>query len=80
MYTHFLCHGSSWLIFIDLTYLIDLLAEYEGRRRELIVAATFYIVGAVIQTAAPSFIILVVGRLVYGLGIGMVGIIKTGVI
>ncbi|KAH7281223.1 hypothetical protein KP509_36G036200 [Ceratopteris richardii] len=46
-------------------------ADYLGRRRELVVAASFYFLGALIQAVAPIFGVLVLGRLVYGLGIGM---------
>lgn len=46
-------------------------AEYLGRRRELMTASVFYILGGALQAAAPDFAVLVIGRLVYGLGIGM---------
>lgn len=42
-----------------------------GRRRELISASLFYIAGALVTALAPNFPVLLVGRLVYGLGIGM---------
>ncbi|MCO5608731.1 hypothetical protein L7F22_062946 [Adiantum nelumboides] len=46
-------------------------ADLLGRRRELIAAALFYILGSSLMTFAPSFAILVIGRLVYGFGVGM---------
>ncbi|MCO5611863.1 hypothetical protein L7F22_066122 [Adiantum nelumboides] len=47
------------------------LADCLGRRRELITAAAFYMLGAGLQAGASSFVFLLCGRLVYGLGIGM---------
>lgn len=44
----------------------------EGRRRELISAALFYLVGAIVTAVAPNLAILVIGRFVYGIGIGLV--------
>ncbi|MCO5577934.1 hypothetical protein L7F22_031770 [Adiantum nelumboides] len=46
-------------------------ADFLGRRRELITAAAFYMLGAGLQAGASSFVFLLCGRLVYGLGIGM---------
>ncbi|CAN6486498.1 unnamed protein product [Victoria cruziana] len=46
-------------------------ADFLGRRRELIVSSTFYIIGALITALAPDFAILVIGRLIYGVGIGL---------
>ncbi|XP_031502190.1 D-xylose-proton symporter-like 2 [Nymphaea colorata] len=46
-------------------------ADFLGRRRELIVSSTLYIIGALITALAPDFAILVIGRLVYGVGIGL---------
>lgn len=46
-------------------------ADFLGRRRELMAAAAFYIIGALIQALAVNFALLVVGRLVFGLGIGL---------
>ncbi|XP_028764625.1 D-xylose-proton symporter-like 2 [Neltuma alba] len=46
-------------------------ADFLGRRRELIVAALLYFVGALIEAFAPDFAVLVIGRFVYGLGIGL---------
>ncbi|KAK3042773.1 hypothetical protein RJ639_001046 [Escallonia herrerae] len=47
------------------------IADYLGRRRELIVAATLYLVGALMTALAPDFAVMVVGRAVYGIGIGL---------
>lgn len=43
-----------------------------GRRRELMLAALFYLVGTLITTFTPHFVILVIGRFIYGIGIGLV--------
>ncbi|KAI5427578.1 hypothetical protein KIW84_032833 [Lathyrus oleraceus] len=48
------------------------IADFLGRRRELIVAALLYLVGALITALAPTFLVLVAGRLVFGIGIGLV--------
>ncbi|KAK3004964.1 hypothetical protein RJ639_018406 [Escallonia herrerae] len=47
------------------------IADYLGRRRELIVAAILYLVGAPMTALAPDFAFMVVGRFVYGIGIGL---------
>lgn len=36
------------------------------------VSAASYIIGAVVTTLAPSFAIMVIGRFIYGIGIGLV--------
>lgn len=46
-------------------------ADFLGRRRELMVSAASYIIGALITTLAPNFAIMVVGRIIYGIGIGL---------
>lgn len=46
-------------------------ADILGRRRELILAAFLYLAGALVTSVAPDFIILVTGRFVYGIGIGL---------
>nr|XP_043630349.1 D-xylose-proton symporter-like 2 [Erigeron canadensis] len=46
-------------------------ADFLGRRRELMVSAASYIIGALITTLAPSFAIMVIGRFIYGIGIGL---------
>ncbi|CAN6442792.1 unnamed protein product [Victoria cruziana] len=43
----------------------------KGRKRELITAAALYIAGAIITGFAPDLAILVTGRALYGIGIGM---------
>lgn len=47
-------------------------ADFLGRRRELMTAVGFYFVGALVTTLAPDFAILVIGRFVFGVGIGLV--------
>lgn len=44
----------------------------EGRRGELIAAAALYILGGAITGYAPNLAVLVTGRLLYGVGIGLV--------
>jgi sugar porter (SP) family MFS transporter len=47
------------------------IADFLGRRRELLVAALMYLVGALITAFAPNYPVLVIGRLVFGIGIGL---------
>lgn len=44
----------------------------EGRRRELLLSAVLYFVGALLTALAPNFPVMVIGRFVYGTGIGLV--------
>ncbi|KAK9994020.1 hypothetical protein SO802_023723 [Lithocarpus litseifolius] len=46
-------------------------ADFLGRRRELLAAALLYLVGALITALAPDFPIMVIGRFVFGIGIGL---------
>lgn len=46
-------------------------ADFLGRRRELMMSSIVYLVGALITALAPDFVIMVIGRLVYGIGIGL---------
>ncbi|XP_028088728.1 D-xylose-proton symporter-like 2 isoform X3 [Camellia sinensis] len=46
-------------------------ADFLGRRRELMVAAVLYLVGALVTALTPNFVIMVIGRLVFGIGIGL---------
>ncbi|XP_024021020.1 D-xylose-proton symporter-like 2 [Morus notabilis] len=46
-------------------------SDFLGRRRELISAALFYLFGAIITTVASNLAIMVIGRFVYGIGIGL---------
>lgn len=46
------------------------IADFLGRRRELIIAAILYAVGGLTTAYAPGLGVLLVGRLLYGLGIG----------
>jgi len=48
-------------------------AKTLGRKRQLIAAALLYIVGGVVTAYAPELGVLLAGRLLYGLGIGLVG-------
>ncbi|KAL3518151.1 hypothetical protein ACH5RR_020740 [Cinchona calisaya] len=47
------------------------LADFLGRRRELIIASIFYALGGALTASAPGLGFLLLARLVYGLGIGM---------
>lgn len=47
---------------------------YEGRRRELILAALLYLVGALVTAIAPNLPLMVIGRFVFGIGIGLVNL------
>ncbi|XP_010454633.1 PREDICTED: D-xylose-proton symporter-like 3, chloroplastic [Camelina sativa] len=46
-------------------------ADFLGRRRELIIAAVLYLLGSLITGCAPDLNVLLVGRLLYGFGIGL---------
>ncbi|KAK8596317.1 hypothetical protein V6N12_064814 [Hibiscus sabdariffa] len=59
--------GTTWF---------NLSAAQLGRRRELIIAALLYLLGGVLTASAPDLIVLLVGRLLYGLGIGSVSFLK----
>ncbi|RYR70211.1 hypothetical protein Ahy_A03g016719 isoform B [Arachis hypogaea] len=48
-------------------------ADFLGRKRQLIVAALLYVLGGSITAYAPELNVLLAGRLLYGLGIGLVG-------
>uniref|UniRef100_A0A2P2JF34 Uncharacterized protein MANES_08G162600 n=2 Tax=Rhizophora mucronata TaxID=61149 RepID=A0A2P2JF34_RHIMU len=47
------------------------IADFLGRRRELILAALLYLVGALVTALAPEFAVMVIGRFVFGIGIGL---------
>ncbi|KAL6906305.1 hypothetical protein ACP4OV_003906 [Aristida adscensionis] len=47
------------------------IADILGRRKELILASISYLIGALLTAATPNFPIMVVGRLLYGIGIGL---------
>ncbi|KAK4351078.1 hypothetical protein RND71_030391 [Anisodus tanguticus] len=47
------------------------IADWLGRRRELIVSALFYFLGALVTAFTPVYVIMVIGRLLYGVGIGL---------
>lgn len=46
-------------------------ADFLGRRRELVVASISYLVGALVSALAPDFAVLVIGRFIFGIGIGL---------
>ncbi|CAK9322106.1 unnamed protein product [Citrullus colocynthis] len=46
-------------------------ADFLGRRRELILSAVMYLVGAIVTGIAPNFAILIIGRFISGTGIGL---------
>ncbi|KAK9272018.1 hypothetical protein L1049_002387 [Liquidambar formosana] len=47
------------------------IADFLGRRRELILSSLLYLVGALVTAVAPDLIIMVIGRFVFGIGIGL---------
>ncbi|KAI3896909.1 hypothetical protein MKX03_002580 [Papaver bracteatum] len=47
------------------------IADFLGRRRELIIAAMLYALGGLTTGFAPDLNVLILGRLLYGLGIGL---------
>ncbi|KAF3787150.1 D-xylose-proton symporter-like 3 [Nymphaea thermarum] len=47
------------------------IADFLGRKRELITAAALYILGGLITGFAPELSTLIIGRALYGIGIGM---------
>ncbi|XP_062212869.1 D-xylose-proton symporter-like 3, chloroplastic [Phragmites australis] len=47
------------------------IADFLGRRIELVTAAVLYILGALVTGFAPNFVVLIIGRLLYGIGIGL---------
>ncbi|KAL5218017.1 hypothetical protein ABZP36_018701 [Zizania latifolia] len=47
------------------------IADFLGRRVELLTAASLYISGALVTGFAPNFVVLIIGRLLYGIGIGL---------
>ncbi|KAF8097899.1 hypothetical protein N665_0279s0029 [Sinapis alba] len=47
------------------------IADVIGRRKELILAALFFLVGALTTTLAPIYSVLIIGRVTYGVGVGL---------
>ncbi|KAL5837037.1 hypothetical protein ACOSQ3_014206 [Xanthoceras sorbifolium] len=47
------------------------IADFLGRRKELILAALLYLLGALVTALTPDFVILVIGRFIFGIGIGL---------
>ncbi|KAG2544835.1 hypothetical protein PVAP13_9KG384865 [Panicum virgatum] len=45
--------------------------DFLGRRIELVTAAALYILGALVTGFAPNFVALIIGRILYGIGIGL---------
>lgn len=50
------------------------LADRHGRRRAVLIAGLLFIAGALLQAFAPSVAILVAGRLVVGVGVGVAAV------
>jgi len=51
------------------------LLNLEGRRKELILAALLYLVGALVTALAPTYSVLIIGRVIYGVSVGLVRLI-----
>lgn len=47
------------------------IADFLGRRRELILAALLYLVGALVTGLAPDLAVMIIGRFIFGIGIGL---------
>ncbi|KAJ4822196.1 hypothetical protein Tsubulata_030998 [Turnera subulata] len=47
------------------------IADFLGRRRELALSSCLYLVGALLTALAPDFAVMVIGRFVFGIGIGL---------
>lgn len=52
------------------------LADRLSRKRSIVVAVIIFLVGSVLQTAAHDYAMLTVGRLIGGVGIGMLATIS----
>ncbi|XP_043716458.1 D-xylose-proton symporter-like 2 isoform X2 [Telopea speciosissima] len=61
--------GTTWYNLSSVE--VGLVFLTEGRRRELILSSLLYLVGALITVLAPDFLVLVIGRFVFGIGIGL---------
>lgn len=46
-------------------------ADYLGRRRELLTAGVLYILGSLVTALAPNLTVIILGRLIFGVGIGL---------
>ncbi|CAO2821643.1 unnamed protein product [Amaranthus hypochondriacus] len=46
-------------------------ADFLGRRKELIAASIIYLVGALITATGSNFVVMMIGRFIYGIGIGL---------
>lgn len=46
-------------------------ADYLGRRRELMFSSAVYFLGSLLTALAPNFPVMVIGRLLFGIGIGL---------
>ncbi|GKC53070.1 D-xylose-proton symporter-like protein 3, chloroplastic [Tanacetum coccineum] len=47
------------------------IADFLGRKRELLLAALLYLLGGSVTSYAPGLNVLLLGRVLYGLGIGL---------
>jgi sugar porter (SP) family MFS transporter len=47
------------------------IADVIGRRKELILAALLYLVGALVTALAPTYSVLIIGRVIYGVSVGL---------
>lgn len=67
---------TSWVTLGALVgaLLAGLLADKLGRRLTLIVAGVLFLVGALLSGLAPGTLVLVIGRLVIGLGVGVASV------
>ncbi|KAG8381665.1 hypothetical protein BUALT_Bualt06G0145100 [Buddleja alternifolia] len=53
------------------------IADFLGRRRELVLSSCMYLIGALLTALAPNFVLMVIGRLIYGIGIGLMDLLRA---
>ncbi|KAE9464669.1 hypothetical protein C3L33_03462, partial [Rhododendron williamsianum] len=63
--------GTTWYDLSSVDIGLILLMLPTSRRRELIVASVLYLVGALVTALAPDLVVMVIGRFVFGIGIGL---------
>ncbi|KAL5724678.1 Vacuolar glucose transporter 1 [Ranunculus cassubicifolius] len=66
----FIVSGSLYGALIG-SFMAFTIADFLGRRRELLFSSLLYLAGGLVTALAPNFPITVIGRFVFGMGIGL---------